>query len=59
MNQVTPHNFTGGNKKNVSIRMPQELIRELKKQAEKRGHTFSEFVRSGLDQWAYGHKVNK
>lgn len=42
--------FTKGQMKTVSIRMPEQLHKELKRWSEDRGYCFSDFVREALDQ---------
>lgn len=52
MKPVSKRNFIKGEKITVSIRLPEELKRELEKLAEESGRGFSDFLQEGLDQWA-------
>jgi predicted DNA-binding protein len=56
MKPVSKRNFIKGEKVTVSIRLPEELKRELEKLAEQTGRGFSDFVQEGLDQWAALHR---
>lgn len=54
---VPKRHYVKGDKITVSIRLPDELKRELEKLAEQRGRGFSDFVQEGLDQWAAAHSL--
>jgi len=56
MKPVSKRHFIKGEKVTVSIRLPEELKRELEKLAEQTGRGFSDFVQEGLDQWAALHR---
>ncbi len=56
MTEVTPRKFIKGKKVTVSIRLPEELKKILNDIAKERGHSFSDFVQDGLDQWAMAHR---
>lgn len=55
MNIMHPR-FHNGRNKTVCIRLPEDLIKVLKKLAKERGHGFSSFLQDGLDQWAKAHE---
>lgn len=55
MTPVSKRHFIKGKKVTVSIRLPEELKKELERIAEQTGRGFSEFVQDGLDQWAALH----
>jgi len=55
MKPVTKRHFIKGDKVTVSIRLPEELKKELERLAEQTGRGFSDFVQEGLDQWASIH----
>lgn len=59
MIKLSKRNFPGGRKVTVSIRLNEELKKILERVAKTRGHEFSDFVREGLDQWAYAHLADK
>lgn len=52
MKPVTKRHFIKGEKVTVSMRLPEELKKELERLAEQAGRGFSDFVQEGLDQWA-------
>ena len=52
MKPVAKRHFIKGDKVTVSIRLPEELKKELERLAEQAGRGFSDFVQEGLDQWA-------
>lgn len=56
MKPVTKRHFIKGEKVTVSIRLPEELKRELEQLAEQAGRGFSDFLQEGLDQWALVNK---
>lgn len=56
MNTLEKRHYGRGLKRTVSIRLPAQLIGALKKEATKRGHSFSQFINEGLDQWAFAHE---
>ena len=51
MKPISKRNFIKGPNITVSIRMPEELKQALDKAAEVTGHSFSDLVQEGLDQW--------
>lgn len=55
MKPVTKRHYAKGEKVTVSIRLPEELKKELERLAEQTGRGFSDFVQEGLDQWAALH----
>ena len=59
MKPVTKRQFIKGDKVTVSIRLPEELKKELERLADQTGRGFSDFVQEGLDQWAILHKQLK
>lgn len=56
MTPVWRRNYPNGNMMTCSIRLPEELEKILRKIAKSRGHSFSEFCREALDQWAKAHE---
>lgn len=56
MKPVTKRQYIKGEKVTVSIRLPEELKKELERLAEQTGRGFSDFVQEGLDQWATLHQ---
>lgn len=56
MQKLTHRFYIKGRKQTISIRLPEELIKVLKKIAKNRGHGFSNFIQDGLDQWASVHE---
>ncbi|MGE0761866.1 MAG: ribbon-helix-helix protein, CopG family [Bdellovibrionales bacterium] len=59
MKPVTKRHFIKGDKVTVSIRLPEELKKELERLAEQSGRGFSDFVQEGLDQWAQVNRSRK
>lgn len=57
MKPVTKRHFIKGEKITVSIRLPEELKKELENLADQTGRGFSDFVQEGLDQWASIHSL--
>lgn len=55
MKPVIKRHFIKGEKVTVSIRLPEELKKELDRLADQSGRGFSDFVQEGLDQWAWIH----
>jgi predicted DNA-binding protein len=59
MKTVPKRNYIKGEKVTVSIRLPEELKRELEKLSDELGRGFSDFVQEGLDQWAILHRTEQ
>lgn len=56
MKPVLKRNYVKGKKVTVSIRLPEELKKELDRVAKEVGRSFSDFIQEGLDQWVALHK---
>ncbi len=52
MKAVSKRSFAKKPRVTVSIRLPEDLKEELERLAQAAGHSFSDFVQEGLDQWS-------